>query len=67
VWASPNGGMPQGTWLGFYLFLTLINDLISEINFYKFVDDCTMSEILPRFGSSMMQNQIDELKEWSKS
>ena len=26
-WASPNGGMPQGTWLGVYIFLTLINDL----------------------------------------
>ena len=51
-WASPNGGMPQGTWLGVYIFLIPINDLKSEINLHKFVDDCTLYEILPRFGSS---------------
>ena len=66
-WASPNGGMPQGTWLGVYIFLTLINDLKSEINLHKFVDDCTLSEIIPRFGSSPMQHEVDELNDWSKA
>jgi len=66
-WASPNGGMPQGTWLGVYIFLTLINDLKSEINLHKFVDDCTLSETLPRFGSSMMQHEVDKLNDWSKA
>ena len=66
-WASPNGGMPQGTWLGVYIFLTLINDLKSTINLHKFVDDCTLSEILPRYGSSIMQSEIDDLVEWSKA
>ena len=66
-WASPNGGMPQGTWLGVYIFLTLINDLKSEINLHKFVDDCTLSEIIPRFDSSTMQHELDELNDWSKA
>ena len=26
-WLRLNGGMPQGTWLGLYIFLLLINDL----------------------------------------
>jgi len=39
-WASPNGSMPQGTWLGPYVFLSLINDLESLVELHKFVDDC---------------------------
>ena len=65
-WLSPNGGMPQGTWLGVYIFLTLINDLKSTLNLHKFVDDCTLSEILPRFAVSSMQPEIDDLNKWSK-
>ena len=65
-WLSPNGGMPQGTWLGVYIFLTLINDLKSTFNLHKFVDDCTLSEILPRFAVSSMQPEIDDLNKWSK-
>jgi hypothetical protein len=59
--------MPQGTWLGVYIFLTLINYHKSAINLHKFVDDCTLSEILPRFGSSTMQFEIDDLDAWSKA
>jgi Reverse transcriptase (RNA-dependent DNA polymerase) len=66
-YASPNGGMPQGTWLGVHTFLVLINDLKSDIQLYKFIDDCTLSEILPTFGSSKMQHENDELNEWSKA
>jgi len=33
-WAKPNGGMPQGTWLGPYVFLGLINDLTSLIELH---------------------------------
>ena len=64
-WLSPNGGMPQGTWLGVYIFLTLINDLKSTFNLHKFVDDCTLSEILPRSAVSSMQPEIDDLNKWS--
>jgi hypothetical protein len=66
-WASPNGGMPQGTWLGPYVFLTLINDLSSTMNLHKFVDDCTLSEIIDRHETSTMQNEMDSLARWSES
>ena len=41
--------------------------LTSEINLHKFVDDSTLSEVLPRFGSRMMLHKIDELNKWSKA
>ena len=64
-WASPNGSMPQGTWLGPYVFLSLINDLISSLELHKFVDDCTLSEIISKLNASIMQQAIDRLDSWS--
>ena len=66
-WASPNGGMPQGTFLGPYVFLALINDLQSSLVMHKFVDDCTMTEILEahRSMTSIMQQEIDGVDSWS--
>ena len=64
-WASPNGSMPQGTWLGPYVFLSLINDLESLMELHKFVDDCTLSEVVPKLGDSTMQDEIDKLNNWS--
>jgi hypothetical protein len=45
-WISLRGGMPQGTWLGIYIFLILINGLQSTIPLPKYVDDVTASESL---------------------
>ena len=64
-WASPNGSMPQGTWLGPYVFLSLINDLSSTLELHKFVDDCTLSETISKLGASVMQQEIDTLNRWS--
>ena len=66
-WASPNGGMPQGTWLGPYVFLTLINDLSSAMDLHKFVDDCTLSEIVDKHETSAMQREMDSLVKWSET
>jgi len=66
-WASPNGGMPQGTWLGPYVFLALINDLQSQLELHKFVDDCTLSEIIAKLSVSTMQKEIDDLNSWSRT
>jgi len=66
-WASPKGGMPQGTWLGPYVFLTLINDLTSMTELHKFVDDCTLSEIISKHEISTMQHEMDSLAKWSES
>jgi hypothetical protein len=66
-WTSPNGGMPQGTWLGPYVFIALINDLTSTMDLHKFVDDCTLSEVICRHEVSEMQHEMDCLANWSKN
>ena len=64
-WASSNGGIRQGTWLGPYVFLSLINDLKSTLQLHKFVDDCIMTEIISAFDVSVMKQELDKLKSWS--
>jgi len=66
-WDSPNGSMPQGTWLGPYVFISLINDLDSLLELHKYVDDCTLSEMIPKTSVSLMQQQIDALHAWSNA
>ena len=66
-WISPNGGMPQGTVIGPYVFLSLINDLKSRLELHKFVDDCTLTETIRKhqLNSSIMQSEIDCVDSWS--
>jgi len=64
-WASPNGGMPQGTYLGPYIFLTMIDDLKSQLELHKFVDDCTLSEIINKASIMQQEKEIDSVDSWS--
>jgi len=66
-WLQLNGSMPQGTWLGLYIFLILINDLTSTVQLHKYVDDVTMTERVRRDESSNMQQELDELQLWSNA
>jgi len=66
-WSSPNGGMPQGTWLGPFVFLSLINDLQSALQLHKYVDDCTLTEVMSKLSTSSMQQELDAVNNWSQA
>ena len=43
-----NGAVPQGAILGLEAFCRMIKDMRSSLPIYNFVDDSTISEVLPK-------------------
>ena len=62
-------GIPQGTKIDPWLFLPIINDLcISKSptsNLWKFADDTSVSEVIPRDGASSLSDKVEEVHKWS--
>ena len=49
-----------------WLFLLIINDLnSSEEHAWKYVDDTTLAEVVPRNGETFIQNAVTDVERWS--
>ena len=58
----PPCGSPQGTKLGLWLYLLMINDLDANgVSLWEYVDDLTITEVVPKGLTSDMQTTVNSI------
>ena len=69
TWKPVHAGVPQGTKLGPWFFLVMINDLSATLPLYKYVDDVTLFEVVPlsSIEPPVLQRELDKICEWTSS
>ena len=67
-WGPVPAGVPQGTKLGLWLFVLIVNNLDTNAKKWKYVDDTMVSEVVLMGGVSYMQaiHVANRVIEWSR-
>ena len=66
-WGPVPAGVPQGTKLGPWLFILMINDLrVTDMHTWKYVDDTTVAEIVPWGALGDVQRAAQAVEDWSR-
>ena len=64
-WGPVPTSVPQATKLGLWLFLLMINNLDTNAQHWKYVDDTTVSEVVVKGREIHVQAIADSVIEWS--